>query len=305
MSWADAYDRRYGKTLLVVAAIIVVFAVIAQIERKVIKPKASATGSLATTGQTESSSPPRTSRSKIESVLPTSDQPGAAKLDRSPPTLRTSGWPDYEISGVRKQIDAIAKLVGNQEGENHVTAKLEREPTNLHDPNAVRVTISDVHVGYVRMDQAPEWHPLLDAVAEAGATATAHSRLWYSPNYNGHRSVSVRLDVAEPALAWPINARRLPRGAKIWPPGGAPLVELHAPGQADKRVTVTFDDQLVGHVTAQTTKFALPVLASAADNDARVFAHATAKGSSTASEIKLRIERPENLTAKQMRTLTG
>jgi hypothetical protein len=59
--------------------------------------------------------------------------------------------------------------------EIQTTAELVPEPTNRHDPNAVKVIIHGVHVGYLEAWQAEEWQPLLRRMATARRRAFVYA----------------------------------------------------------------------------------------------------------------------------------
>jgi hypothetical protein len=77
-----------------------------------------------------------------------------------------------------------------------VTAQLVREPTNPHDPDAVRVEVGGAHVGYLPAALARSSHGLVDALHQSGRPATCRAEL--TGGTGGKPNVGITLHVANP-----------------------------------------------------------------------------------------------------------
>jgi len=75
------------------------------------------------------------------------------------------------VAGESHYQEALSGLTGADGAEpvrREFEAVLEPEPDNAHDPNAVRVLISDNHVGYLPRAEAAAYGPMLARLAERG-----------------------------------------------------------------------------------------------------------------------------------------
>jgi hypothetical protein len=82
---------------------------------------------------------------------------------------------DYVVGESHRQ-DALSKLVGPKDDlsvELPCKAVFTSEPTNRHDPNAVRVTIDGEHVGYLPRDRTAKFHTAMRKHNTIGAVADA------------------------------------------------------------------------------------------------------------------------------------
>ena len=78
---------------------------------------------------------------------------------------------DFELAVVGESnyldtlLDARARLMIDDEGDRVLPVRLECEPTNRHDPNAVRVaTIAGDTIGYLSRDDAEDYCEVLTAL---------------------------------------------------------------------------------------------------------------------------------------------
>jgi hypothetical protein len=93
---------------------------------------------------------------------------------------------EQEVVGESFRQEALRALSGGSTTEGVVnrvvTAEMIREPENAHDPNAVRVEVGGMHVGYLPREDAAGYHMLLAEFKAAGIPATCRARLtggWY------------------------------------------------------------------------------------------------------------------------------
>jgi hypothetical protein len=117
------------------------------------------------------------------------------------------------VAGESYRTEAIRRIIGSRrvpgvgdwDAGLRETALLEREPTNPHDPNAIRVLLRDGHeyvkVGYLPHDDAPAWQPVLREVERHGALAACQASIYRARTR--HRTYSVVLHLPEPVAALP------------------------------------------------------------------------------------------------------
>ena len=116
------------------------------------------------------------------------------------PTLRSAGCL-VQVVGTSFNQAALARVGGPRtpDGATHryVTAQLVREPSNPHDPDAVRVDIGNLPIGHIARDEAEDFHEPITALAAMGQPTTC--RAWIvggwdrGPSDQG--SYGVRLDL--------------------------------------------------------------------------------------------------------------
>ncbi len=78
-------------------------------------------------------------------------------VERSGITVGDAG---LDVVGESFYLPALVSLV-DRYPSGVAIAKLEREPSNPHDRNAIRVLIDEVQVGHLSRDDAEEYQPLL------------------------------------------------------------------------------------------------------------------------------------------------
>ncbi|NMM30058.1 MAG: hypothetical protein HHJ10_03160 [Cellulomonas sp.] len=104
--------------------------------------------------------------------------------------------------------------VGDWESGLRETALLEREPSNKHDRNAVRVRMAVDHqwltVGYLPREVAVKWQPTLRGLESRGVLATCLAFIYKDGRGNGHQVV---LCLSDPEAAVPGNG--VPDGAIV------------------------------------------------------------------------------------------
>ena len=81
------------------------------------------------------------------------------------------------VAGESHYQDALHAIAGSGDGETRfeTTAALVPEPSNPHDPNAVKVEIDGRLVGYLPRRAAIAYGPLVRAPAERGRTAVCEA----------------------------------------------------------------------------------------------------------------------------------
>lgn len=108
-----------------------------------------------------------------------------------------------ELRAVTRGV-RLPRIMGDNWGDAVSTvAELHPEPSNPHDANAVRVEISGKHVGYLPARDAPDYQPLLLALAQAGQVGTCEGRLMIGPE--GDISVFLHLGSPE-GVAFALHA---------------------------------------------------------------------------------------------------
>ena len=135
------------------------------------------------------------------------------------PTLRPGGTQD--VVGEANYADRLERLAGGRRfggtRQRWFTARLTREHTNPHDPDAVRVDIGSGPVGYLPRDDAPRFHPVLAQLARVRRPATARARLTggWERGPGGRGSIGVRLDLDPRLVATLADAPFLPGDAAV------------------------------------------------------------------------------------------
>ena len=114
---------------------------------------------------------------------------------------------DFPIAGATRFAERREACERLLEGD---IVTLEREPSNVHDSNAILVLGQDeCELGYVRREEASEMAPFLDAGAEADARI---HRLWATPEGKivPILMVTIRRGEAGPSVAVKPTTRRRP-----------------------------------------------------------------------------------------------
>lgn len=132
---------------------------------------------------THRASPVRTTNTGGASHSSVPDTPKATSLRPVPlpgdgrQTVVGERYHRRELRAITRGVH-LPKLTGSNWHEAvSMTAQLRPEPTNSHDPNAVRVEIDGKLVGYIPAQDAPAYQPHLLTLAEAGEIGTCESRL--------------------------------------------------------------------------------------------------------------------------------
>lgn len=83
--------------------------------------------------------------------------------------IEALGKPNLEYDLTAKEISEIYEP-GNKiyEYDFNVTGKLVPEPTNPHDPNAIRVEANGVHIGYIKAGSTAHIHKLINSGSITG-----------------------------------------------------------------------------------------------------------------------------------------
>lgn len=150
--------------------------------------------------------------------------PGGGSGDDAPPhAIRLASRGRQGVAGEAYYAKHIARVIGSRQvppvgdwdSGLHVTAYLDRQPTNKHDPNAVRVRMFGDGklgtVGYLPATVAPAWHPALRGVERQGAIASCRAAI-YRQN-GGHQNYVIVLRLSPPDAA--VFANDLPHGAVV------------------------------------------------------------------------------------------
>lgn len=104
---------------------------------------------------------------KLFAGEPRAPEPTLVVTKKEPSGL-LSGDHYVEVVGESYRQDTIAKLA---RARSPLVAELVREPSNQHDPNAVRVDIRGETVGYIARGDAASLHPLLERLKREGQPA--------------------------------------------------------------------------------------------------------------------------------------
>ncbi len=116
---------------------------------------------------------------------------------------------DLRLAGTPQRQDvlwAVANRHRQPTPDGYLPAVVMREPSNPHDPNAVRVYCDGVTVGYLFRDKAKQWQPVLKEVERRGQVLVGGLRF-----YGGHGEplgAAVRLRDNLPGYAGPVTKAR-------------------------------------------------------------------------------------------------
>jgi hypothetical protein len=235
-----------------------------------------------------------------------------------------------DIVGESFNIKSIRKIVRKKPGEHYMRATLVREPKNKHDSNAVRVDIAGRTVGHIPKEEAPSYHALLEAAQQAGVSVEAECRVWYDNEYDERGSV--RLDMIDPAFAWPVNPVGASAAVGVWPegrklkissgpehsegleqllssayePGGcSAYVRLGLPEDGGNKMITYFNGEPIGLLSPAATTKMRPAIELADANDQEIYALIEVKGNRLAADIKILMTPTAELSEDEIRNLTG
>lgn len=114
------------------------------------------------------------------------------------PTVRPGGI--VEVVGESRYQGALAKVAGGKTrkgpAKRHLLATLVRETRNPVDPNAVRVEVDGLTVGYLPRKRAKSFHRLLNDAATARVPVIARAEItggWRNGSDEG--SFGIELDI--------------------------------------------------------------------------------------------------------------
>ena len=111
------------------------------------------------------------------------------------PALRGDGSFSQEIKGeqaYKDNIDLFGEYLERYHQGEDFMVMVELEPSNKHDPNAVRVDEGQATIGYIPKEDAEEFGKELAAL---GGRASCSASLYWSP---GDGRSSITLDVVRP-----------------------------------------------------------------------------------------------------------
>ncbi|MGV3580023.1 HIRAN domain-containing protein [Brevundimonas sp.] len=110
------------------------------------------------------------------------------------------GFPRNAVGESRYQTE-LKRICGgyNRQGQHLETvARLEPEPTNAFDPNAIMVMISGQKVGYLSRDDAAIYVAALEAAGHAGQTAAVGAKVVGGWRTNQHDAGQFGVRLAMP-----------------------------------------------------------------------------------------------------------
>ena len=126
------------------------------------------------------------------------------------------GWPTREVAGESFHEAAIRSLFPQGLGEQGMPsgsfrAALLPEPTNKHDPHAVKVLVQGQHVGYLSREEAPRSQPFLQTLIDRGLLPVTDCRIWAAQyeewDWHPDRREMPRRDQAGPAFEGDVGPR--------------------------------------------------------------------------------------------------
>lgn len=248
-------------------------------------------------------------------------------------------WTNLEVVGEAYHLKDIRRLfpkqIGSTDRERVGTAHLRPEPSNRFDPNAVRVIVDGIHVGYLPKELAASYAPILSALISDGRAPVTPCRIWgyeyqdFDVDARGRQTRSVRFDAQarialdEPNLVVPVNQppsvphRLLPRGnslqlkeeqkhldvlvplvgstGEVWTYGTLHALETGV-GRPDKLlVEVRIDDEPIGVLTPAMGQHFLPVMNHLASQGETAAARVLLKGNALQVEATLYAARSHEL----------
>ncbi len=90
-------------------------------------------------------------------------------------------WPSVEVVGEQYRTDEarslLPQVIPNEGVDVESVARLTPEPSNWHDPHAVKVTVQGRHVGYLARQEAAVYAPVLTLLERQGMVAVAPCQL--------------------------------------------------------------------------------------------------------------------------------
>ena len=119
------------------------------------------------------------------------------------PNLATDGGFDLEVVGESYRQHALDRIAGPKTPKSKamiVTAVLEREPGNRHDPNAIKVSINGQHVGYLSREDAVLMGRDWSRIARHAATLRCRAKIvgGWDDGEDDEGDYGVLLDIARP-----------------------------------------------------------------------------------------------------------
>ena len=105
-----------------------------------------------------------------------------------------------EVVGESNYQDALGKVCGGrtEDGVDHdCTAVLRAEPTNPYDPNAIRVGVNGLLVGYLNRHAALAFRPVADRLALEGKVGTCNATIvgGWDRSHGDRGHFGIRLDL--------------------------------------------------------------------------------------------------------------
>jgi hypothetical protein len=106
---------------------------------------------------------------------------------------------DVEVVGESNYQEALERACGGRQRDGvdfDCIATLRHEPTNPYDPNAIRVEVDGLLVGYLNRHAAKAFRPVAERLAQQGQVGTCAARIaggWDRDGDLGH--FGIRLDL--------------------------------------------------------------------------------------------------------------
>ena len=232
------------------------------------------------TGMARSPRLPRSQRAAA--VSPPRDHAASATTWLQWPTIQPGGT--QEVVGEAAHVDALEAVAGGRTwaGPRHrlVSAALESEPANPHDPDAVRVRVGGETVGYLPRDDTPRFRALVTGLAARHDAAIARARLTggWDRGSRGRGALGIELDVDPDLVPLRPGTPFLPDEIAVdvvgedGHQGPLELLVEHAPGRIHvatltetvagqgPRISVEIDGVVVGALGRSATERYLPVV---------------------------------------------
>jgi Domain of unknown function (DUF4429) len=240
---------------------------------------------------------------------------------------RGGGFYGQRVAGESHHFRDLAHLAGPAaSGERELTASLQREPGNRHDPNAVKVVIEGRLVGYLPREDAPAYQVPLQLIEQKERLATCKARLWWSREYDDFLA-SVSIDLADPAQIVPIvgpdttgrsvvlpaersyqihgesehmevltalmNRAYIP--GKIAAYGTLHIVERTTPRSAHRVIVIRIEDNDIGELSKQMSAKFLPLIEPLEAAGIACYAEVLLTGNVLAVEATAKLTPPEAL----------
>lgn len=282
---------------------------------------AASNGGSAETVVAASKAKPTIGRAVEKSAVIKADMPALEMLGRG------GGYYGQRVAGESHHFRDLAHLAGPAaSGERELTASLQREPGNRHDPNAVKVVIEGRLVGYLPRGDAPAYQVPLQLIEQKGRLATCKARLWWSREYDDFLA-SVSLDLADPAqivpIVWPdttgrsvvlpaersyhihgesehmevlkalMNRAYIP--GKIAAYGTLHIVERTTPRSANRVIVIRIEDNEIGELSKQMSAKFLPLIEPLEAAGIACYAEVLLTGNVLAVEASAKLTPPEAL----------
>lgn len=128
---------------------------------------------------------------------------GQPRSSRGHVTIGPSGDYDFEVVGESAYQEALDRICGGKTDDGHeweCTATLVEEPTNRHDPNAVKVTIDGHTVGYLSRPDAEAYRRALTLYGHTGKPVDVEAIILggWERGRRGSGHYGVKLDMGMP-----------------------------------------------------------------------------------------------------------